>query len=99
MDGDTLSNYAYFLNGFDPEIDSLAKTALEDFRDNSGLSAETLEQAQVRLFSGNSDILKARLGFDSFGNQPILKTTRLVEIPSFCSRQRHRVPLSIIPAS
>src|SRR5208282_6436351 len=83
MDEETSNAHASFLNGYNFEVDSLARMALEDFRDGSGLSAETLERAQVRLFSGNGDTLKARLGFASFGNQPILKTTRLVEIPSF----------------
>ena len=77
------ANYAYFLNGCNPDADSLVKTALEDFRDRSGLSPETLERATVRLFSGNADTLKERLGFASFGGQAILKTSRLVEIPAF----------------
>ena len=43
-------DYSYFLNGFDPGSDGLAKMALKDVSEKSRLSAETLEQAQVRLF-------------------------------------------------
>jgi hypothetical protein len=64
-------------------MDALVRSALEGFRERSGLSAETLERAQVRIFSGNGDTLKARLGFASIDGQPILKTARLVEVPSF----------------
>jgi hypothetical protein len=83
MDTSAKSNpYFSFLNGY-PETDSLVRLALEDFRDKSGLSAEVLERAQVRIFSGDGDTLKARLGFASFDGQAILKTGRLVELPSF----------------
>jgi len=75
--------YAYFLNGHNPDNDSLVGKALEDWREKSGLLGEILERAQVRLFSGNGDTLKERLGFASFDGQPILKTAQLVEIRSF----------------
>jgi hypothetical protein len=78
-----MTAWAYFLNGANPETDRLARLALEDFRDRSGLSPETLEQAQVRLFSGNADLLKEGLGFASSDGQKILNTARLVELPSF----------------
>jgi hypothetical protein len=78
----TPNSYAYFLNGHNPESDSLARLALGDFRDQSGLLEETLERAQIRIFSRDTDILKERLGFASLIGQPILKLARLVEIPS-----------------
>jgi len=37
--------FHYFLNGCDPGRDALARLALEDFRDRSGLSSNTLEGA------------------------------------------------------
>jgi hypothetical protein len=74
--------YAYFLNGYNPDTDALVLMALEDLRDKSGLAAETLELAQVKLFSGNADLLKERLGFASFDGQKVLSTARLVEFPS-----------------
>ncbi len=83
MDGKSISPFAYFLNGYNPDSDSLVRTALEDWTGNSGLLGETLEKYQVRLFSGNADALKERLGFASFDGQGILRTARLVEIPSF----------------
>lgn len=79
----TPNPYVFFLNGHNPENDSLACLALKDFRDRSGLSAETLERAQVSIFSGNADKLKKRLGFGSINGQSILTVARLVEIPSF----------------
>ena len=75
--------YSFFLNGFNPENDGLAKCALQDFRDKSGLSGEILRQAQVRIFSGNRERLKEHLGFSSFNGHNILAVARLVEIPSF----------------
>ena len=75
--------YSYFLNGQNPKTDSHVRLALEDLRDKSGLSAEILERAQVKLFTGGVDLLKDRLGFASIEGQPILKMATLVEIPSF----------------
>ena len=75
--------YSYFLNGQNPKTDSHVRLALEDLRDKSGLSAEILKRAQVKLFTGGVDLLKDRLGFASIEGQPILKMATLVEIPSF----------------
>jgi hypothetical protein len=80
--GETSNPYAFFLNGHNPESDSLVRLALDDFRDQSGLLEETLERAQIRIFSGDTGIPKERLGFASLNGQPILKVARLVEIPS-----------------
>ena len=97
-------DYSYFLNGFDPGSDGLAKMALKDVSEKSRLSAETLEQAQVRLFGGKGNLLKERLGFASFDGQDILrralsfikKSSRLqygreyhiVELPSVSGHRR-----------
>jgi hypothetical protein len=74
--------FASFLNG-QAISDALVAMALEDVRDKSGLSAQILEDAGVRIFSGNSDDLKESLGFASIDKQPILKMARLVQFPSF----------------
>lgn len=74
--------YTDFLNGYDPTTNALVKQALEDVQ-ASGLSPETLEQAGVRLFSGNADVLKDRLGRASIDGNPILKTSVLVEFPYY----------------
>lgn len=75
--------YSFFLNGHTPEQDGRVASALEDFRDRSGLSAEILHQAQVRIFRGNPDRLKDLLNFSSLNGQSILSVALLVEIPSF----------------
>jgi hypothetical protein len=67
----TSNPYAFFLNDHNPESDSLVGLALEDFRDRGGLLGEPVEQAQIRIFSGDTDILKERLGFASLNGQPI----------------------------
>ncbi|MCX5806971.1 MAG: DUF3854 domain-containing protein [Proteobacteria bacterium] len=77
-----IKEYSYFLNGYNPNADTLAKQALEDMQ-ASGLSPETLEAAGIRLFSGNSDELKKRLGFVSINSNSILKTSILIEFPFF----------------
>ena len=76
-------DFDYFLNGCNPDSDALVRLALEDFRDRSGLSPDTLERAQIRIFLGNAEELKERLGFTSLNGQSILKLARLVEIPLF----------------
>ena len=75
--------YSFFLNGLDPEQDRLVASALQDFRDRSGLWGDTLKEAQVRIFSGKADRLKDHLGFSSLNGHSILMTARLVEIPSY----------------
>ena len=76
-------DFRYFLNGSPSNGDALVQMALEDFRDRSSLSPDTLKRAQIRLFSGDSKRLKERLGFASINGQSILTVSRLVEIPSF----------------
>ena len=76
-------DHSFFLNGFIPEQDGLAASALHDFRNRSGLSADILQRAQIRIFSGNSDRLKECLGFSNLNGHNILTVSRLVEIPSF----------------
>ncbi|MCX5811097.1 MAG: DUF3854 domain-containing protein [Proteobacteria bacterium] len=73
-------DYSFFLNNYDPVTNGLVKMALEDVQ-ASGLSPETLEKAGVRIFSGNTEELKGRLGFSSIAGNPILKTFILVEFP------------------
>jgi hypothetical protein len=74
--------YSFFLNGWNPKTDELVKRALEDVK-GSGLSPGTLEAAQVRLFNGKADTLKARLGFAKIDGQNILSTYRLLEFSYF----------------
>jgi len=76
--------YAYFLNGHSPD-DGLVKLCIEDVA-KSGLSPETLEKTEVRIFSGNKDSLKDRLGFASINSQDILQHCRLIEFPYFNER-------------
>ncbi|OPX99853.1 MAG: hypothetical protein A4E58_00208 [Syntrophorhabdus sp. PtaB.Bin006] len=74
--------YGYFLNSFDPTSETtgeLTRLALADVQ-KSGLSPETLERAQVRLFKGNTALLKKRLGFAHVDGNPILRA-RLIEFP------------------
>ena len=73
--------YANFLNGHSPD-DELVKLALEDVQ-KSGLFPETLEVAGVRIFSGNKDQLKNRLGFAFINGENLLNVCRLIEIPYF----------------
>lgn len=78
------TSWNYFLNGHSPD-DGLVQLAKEDLQ-KSGLSAETLENAQVRLFRGGQDILKDRLGFSSLNGQSILALSRLIEFPYFTEK-------------
>src|SRR3972149_8610347 len=73
--------FEYFLNGHSPD-DALVNLAIEDIQ-KSGLTPEVLEMAGVRIFSGNKDLLKERLGFASINNQDILRHSRLIEFPYF----------------
>lgn len=74
------SNSNYFLNNHVPD-DGLVQLVLKDVQ-KSGLSPETLEKAQVRLFNGDTTLLKQRLGFESINKQKLLKTCRLIEFPN-----------------
>lgn len=73
--------YDNFLNGHSPD-DGLVKLALADVQ-KSGLASETLERAGVKIFQGDKNVLKDRLGFASINGQPLLKVCRLVEFPYF----------------
>ncbi len=75
------AEHRHFLNNHSPD-NGLAKLTLEDIQ-KSGLSAKTLEKAQVRLFRGDKDTLKGRLGFASINGQSILSTSKLIEFPYF----------------
>lgn len=77
-----IDDYSYFLNGFNPDTDGRTKLALEDVK-KSGLSPETLEKASIRLFNGDSDLLKKRLGFAALNGNNILSVAVLMEIPFF----------------
>lgn len=75
--------YSFFLNGWNPETDELTRQALDDFRNGSGLSPETLERAQVRIFRDKPEVLKKRLGFAQVDGQRITQSHRLIEFPYF----------------
>src|SRR3990172_11079938 len=75
------AEHRHFLNNHSPD-NGLAKLTLEDIQ-KSGLSAKTLEKAQVRLFRGDKDTLKGRLCFASINGQSILSTSKLIEFPYF----------------
>lgn len=74
------AEYFYFLNN-QVLSDGLVQQALKDVQ-KSGLLPKTLEKAQVKIFSGDTDRLKKRLGFASINGQNILKTCRLIEFPN-----------------
>ncbi|HVN96466.1 MAG TPA: DUF3854 domain-containing protein [Syntrophorhabdaceae bacterium] len=71
--------YAYFLNG---RTDGQALLALNDMI-ASGLSPATLEEAQVRIFSGSAKTLKERLGQTHFEGMSLMQVSRLTEFPYF----------------
>lgn len=73
-------NYKFFLNNHPPS-DGLVDMAKKDI-EKSGLSPETLEKAQVRLFNGDSDLLKQRIGFASINGHNLLASCRLIEFPN-----------------
>ncbi|OPY65974.1 MAG: hypothetical protein A4E63_02722 [Syntrophorhabdus sp. PtaU1.Bin050] len=75
--------YHFFLNGFDPDSETtgeLTRLALADVQ-RSGLSPETLERAQVKLFKGGTELLKKRLRFAHVDGNPLLRAHRLIEFP------------------
>ncbi len=76
-------DYSYFLNGFDPGSDGLAKMALNRCNRRIPAIRRDLGTGANPLFGGKGDLLKERLGFASFDGQDILRTARLVEIPAF----------------
>ena len=77
------NSFSYFLNGYNPSTNALVKQALEDMQDKSRLLPETLELAGVRIFSGNTDTIKNRLGFESIKGHPVLKISKLIEFPYY----------------
>ena len=73
--------YEYFLNSYSL-TESLVEMALADVQ-KSGLKPETINNAGIRIFKGNSDDLKEHLGMGSLNGQNILKLSRLIEFPYF----------------
>jgi len=51
--------------------------------EKSGLDQKILEKAHIKVFDGNSEILKQRLGFTSLDGQPLSQAFKLLEIPYF----------------
>lgn len=79
MEKSNIKEYSDFLNGQSPE-NVRVKLAVDDVQ-KSGLSAETLSNAGIKLFNDKSDILKKWLGFISINGNPILSIVILMEIP------------------
>jgi hypothetical protein len=76
---DNVKTYSHFLNG---RTDGQALLALKDVI-ASGLSAEILETAQVKLFNESTEVLKKRLGFAKIHGLNLLQSYRLIEFPYF----------------
>ena len=77
--------YKQFFNVWDPKSKlegERTKQALADVQ-ASGLTAETLEEAGIKLFKGTPDDLKKKLGFAKVDNQSLLASRRLIEIPYY----------------
>ena len=72
-----------FINGAEViKNDSLISLAIEDVI-KSGLTPDTLKQANVTIFRGGQDRLKKKLGYASFNGHPILDAYKLIEFPYF----------------
>lgn len=73
--------YKDFLNGADTTNAQVAM-AMEDLV-RSGLSPQVIRQARLKIFKGNQEDLKKKIGFASMASNPILAASTLIEFPYF----------------